>query len=138
MAAPGYSTTSARTSATSALIGASSAQRREAASAPSASGSSTENEGQATWRLSDKIEAARIVLEAMGAQLADDTLLWTDNESNARCSSGAPALSQSRHQARRWGVVLDAMPRLVAIDDACRAMPAFAAAAPEAVNSAES
>ena len=42
------------------------------------------------------------------------------------------------YNARRWGVALDAMPRLVAIDDACRAMPAFAAAAPEAVNSAAS
>ena len=40
------------------------------------------------------------------------------------------------YNARRWGVGLDAMPRLVAIDNACRALPAFAAAAPEAVNSA--
>ena len=42
------------------------------------------------------------------------------------------------YNARRWGVALDAMPRLVAIDDACQALPAFATAAPEAVNSAAS
>lgn len=42
------------------------------------------------------------------------------------------------YNARRWGVALDAMPRLMAIDDACQALPAFATAAPEAVNSAAS
>ena len=42
------------------------------------------------------------------------------------------------YNARRWGVALDAMPRLVAIDDACQALPAFATAAPEAVNNAAS
>ncbi|MCH1484341.1 MAG: maleylacetoacetate isomerase [Alphaproteobacteria bacterium] len=42
------------------------------------------------------------------------------------------------YNARRWDVPLDDMPRLTAIDAACRDLPAFAAAAPEAVNSAPS
>lgn len=42
------------------------------------------------------------------------------------------------YNARRWDVSLDDMPRLTAIDAACRDLPAFAAAAPEAVNSAPS
>ena len=42
------------------------------------------------------------------------------------------------YNARRWEVSLDDMPRLTAIDAACRDLPAFAAAAPEAVNSAPS
>ena len=42
------------------------------------------------------------------------------------------------YNARRWDVPLDDMPRLTAINAACRDLPAFAAAAPEAVNSAPS
>jgi maleylacetoacetate isomerase len=42
------------------------------------------------------------------------------------------------YNARRWDVPLDDMPRLTAIDAACRDLPAFAAAAPETVNSAPS
>ena len=42
------------------------------------------------------------------------------------------------YNARRWDVPLDDMPRLTAIDATCRDLPAFAAAAPEAVNSAPS
>ena len=42
------------------------------------------------------------------------------------------------YNARRWDVPLDDMLRLTAIDAACRDLPAFAAAAPEAVNSAPS
>ena len=42
------------------------------------------------------------------------------------------------YNARRWDVPLDDMPRLTAIDAACRDLAAFAAAAPEAVNSAPS
>ena len=42
------------------------------------------------------------------------------------------------YNARRWDVPLDDMPRLTAIDAACRDLPTFAAAAPEAVNSAPS
>ena len=42
------------------------------------------------------------------------------------------------YNARRGDVPLDDMPRLTAIDAACRDLPAFAAAAPEAVNSAPS
>ena len=42
------------------------------------------------------------------------------------------------YNARRWDVPLDDMPRLTAIDAACRDLPAFAAAAPEAVKSAPS
>ena len=41
------------------------------------------------------------------------------------------------YNARRWGVDLAAMPRLVAIDDACMALPAFRAAAPETVKPAD-
>ena len=37
------------------------------------------------------------------------------------------------YNARRWGVDLAAMPRLVDIDAACMALPAFRAAAPETV-----
>ncbi len=42
------------------------------------------------------------------------------------------------YNARRWEVSLDEMPRLTAIDAECRDLPAFAAAAPEAVNNAPS
>lgn len=35
------------------------------------------------------------------------------------------------YNARRFGVDLTAMPRLVAVDDRCRALPAFQAASPE-------
>jgi len=41
------------------------------------------------------------------------------------------------YNARRWGVDLAAMPRLVAIDAACMALPSFRAAAPEAVKPAD-
>lgn len=37
------------------------------------------------------------------------------------------------YNARRFGVALDAFPRLVAIDARCAALPAFAAAAPDAL-----
>lgn len=37
------------------------------------------------------------------------------------------------YNARRWGVALEEMPRLTAIEEACLALPAFAAAVPEAV-----
>ena len=42
------------------------------------------------------------------------------------------------YNARRWEVSLEDMPRLTAIDAVCRDLPAFAAAAPEAVNNAPS
>ena len=42
------------------------------------------------------------------------------------------------YNARRWEVSLDDMPRLTAIDAVCRDLPAFAAAAPEAVKNAPS
>jgi maleylacetoacetate isomerase len=56
---------------------------------------------------------------------------------------GSPGLADivlvpQLYNARRWDVPLDDMPRLTAIDAACRDLPAFAAAAPEAVNSAPS
>ena len=41
------------------------------------------------------------------------------------------------YNARRWGVALDDMPRLVAVDEACMSLPAFAAAAPDAVRPAD-
>ena len=41
------------------------------------------------------------------------------------------------YNARRWGVDLAAMPRLVDIDAACMALPAFRAAAPETVMPAD-
>ena len=41
------------------------------------------------------------------------------------------------YNARRWGVDLAAMPRLVAIDAACMELPAFRAAAPETVKPAD-
>ena len=41
------------------------------------------------------------------------------------------------YNAHRWGVDLGAMPRLVAIDAACMALPAFRAAAPETVKPAD-
>ena len=41
------------------------------------------------------------------------------------------------YNARRWGVALDDMPRLVAVDGACMKLPAFAAAAPETVRPAD-
>ncbi len=47
------------------------------------------------------------------------------------------ALVPQLYNARRFGVDLGAMPRLVAADAACRALPAFAEAAPEAQADAE-
>ena len=41
------------------------------------------------------------------------------------------------YNARRWGVALDDMPRLVAVDGACMKLPAFTAAAPETVRPAD-
>ena len=41
------------------------------------------------------------------------------------------------YNARRWGVALDDMPRLVAVDTACRELPSFAAAVPESVKPAD-
>ena len=41
------------------------------------------------------------------------------------------------YNARRWGVALVDMPRLVAVDAACRELPSFVAAAPEAVKPAD-
>ena len=41
------------------------------------------------------------------------------------------------YNARRWSVALDDMPRLVTVDEACVKLPAFAAAAPEAVRPAD-
>ncbi len=41
------------------------------------------------------------------------------------------------YNARRWGVDLAAMPRLVAIDAACMDLPAFRAAAPDTVKPAD-
>jgi maleylpyruvate isomerase len=47
------------------------------------------------------------------------------------------ALVPQLYNARRFGVDLGAMPRLVAADAACRALPAFAEAAPERQADAE-
>ena len=41
------------------------------------------------------------------------------------------------YNARRWGVALDNMPRLVAVEEACLSMAAFVAAAPESVRPAD-
>ena len=47
------------------------------------------------------------------------------------------ALVPQLYNARRFGVALEAMPRLLAAEAACRALPAFAAAAPERQADAE-
>jgi len=41
------------------------------------------------------------------------------------------------YNARRWGVTLDDMPRLVAVEEACLRLAAFVAAAPESVRPAD-
>ena len=58
------------------------------------------------------------------------------------CFGAAPGLADIAlvpqvYNARRFGVDLGAMPRLVAADAACQALPAFAAAAPERQADAE-
>ncbi|MFC7473381.1 maleylacetoacetate isomerase [Dankookia sp. GCM10030260] len=58
------------------------------------------------------------------------------------CFGAAPGLADlalvpQLYNARRFGVDLTAMPRLVAADAACLALPAFAAAAPERQPDAE-
>jgi maleylpyruvate isomerase len=58
------------------------------------------------------------------------------------CFGAAPGLADIAlvpqvYNARRFGVDLAAMPRLVAADAACLAMPAFAEAAPERQADAE-
>lgn len=57
------------------------------------------------------------------------------------CGGSAPdlldiCLVPQLYSARRFGVPLESLPRLVRIDEALRAIPAFAAAAPEAVRPA--
>lgn len=62
-----------------------------------------------------------------------------DHPSTGRFAHGdAPGLADccivpQVYNARRWSVPLDGLPRLVAIDAACTALPAFAAAHPDAV-----
>ncbi|RAI59887.1 maleylacetoacetate isomerase [Roseicella frigidaeris] len=58
------------------------------------------------------------------------------------CFGAAPGLADialvpQLYNARRFGVALEAMPRLLAAEAACRALPAFAAAAPERQEDAE-
>lgn len=55
------------------------------------------------------------------------------------CTGSAPGLADiclipQIYNARRWGADISAMPRLLAVEQACAEHPAFAAAHPDAVN----
>ncbi|MDA9639683.1 maleylacetoacetate isomerase [SAR116 cluster bacterium] len=66
-------------------------------------------------------------VEVMADHPATGRFLHGDTPGLADC-----VLIPQLYNARRWGVALNDMPRLVAIDAACRDLPAFKAAAPEA------
>jgi len=75
-------------------------------------------------------------LTALEARLAGDP------RTGRFCHGDAPGLADAVlvpqiHNARRFGCPLDAYPTLLRIDEACRALPAFAAAAPESQPDAE-
>ena len=68
---------------------------------------------------------------------AFEALLARSPETGPFCHGDEPTLADvclvpQVYNARRFGCALDAFPTLVAIDARCRALPAFAAAAPEA------
>ena len=75
-------------------------------------------------------------LGALESQLAGDRATGTF------CHGEAPTLADvclvpQLANARRFGIPLDAYPRLVRIEAACNALPAFAAALPEKQPDAE-
>ena len=70
--------------------------------------------------------------EALAGQSRRDNFLHGTAPGLADC-----VLVPQLYNARRWGVDLAAMPRLVAIDAACMALPAFQAAAPDMVRPAD-
>jgi len=72
------------------------------------------------------------VVDRLADHPRTDSFLHGDAPGLADC-----VLVPQIYNARRWGVDLAAMPRLVAIDAACMALPSFRAAAPEAVKPAD-
>jgi len=88
-------------------------------------------EDKAGW-MRHFIDKGLRAVEALAGHPATGTFLHGD----------APGLADiilvpQLYNARRWGVALDDMPRLVAVEEACLSLPAFAAAAPEAVRPAD-
>lgn len=78
------------------------------------------------------IEKGLRAVETLADHPMTGTYLHGDTPGLADC-----VLVPQLYNARRWGVDLDDMPRLVAIETACMELPAFHAAAPEAVNPAD-
>ncbi|MGB1105166.1 MAG: maleylacetoacetate isomerase [Alphaproteobacteria bacterium] len=71
-------------------------------------------------------------VEALAGQSLRDNFLHGNAPGLADC-----VLVPQLYNARRWGVDLAAMPRLVDIDAACMALPAFQAAAPDTARPAD-
>ena len=68
-------------------------------------GDSTQAEGVASLKLSDRIMHGRTTLAALGCMQAEPTMLMSDNESNLRIAAGAPSAARLRHALRRWAIV---------------------------------
>jgi len=71
-----------------------------------------------------------------------ETQLSSDGATGAFCHGDTPTLADvclvpQLANARRYKVALEAFPTLLRIDERCRALPAFAAAAPERQPDAE-
>jgi len=71
-----------------------------------------------------------------------ETQLSSDTETGTFCHGDTPTLADvclvpQLANARRYDIALDAWPTLLSIDERCRALPAFAAAAPERQPDAE-
>ena len=80
-------------------------------------------------------------VESLAVQLRATQLRATPSHAGSFLHGDAPGLADcvlvpQLYNARRWGVDLADMPRLVEIDAACMALPAFRAAAPETVKPA--
>ena len=68
-------------------------------------GDSTQAEGVATLKLSDRVMHGRSTLAALGRVQMGPTMVLSDNESNLRIAAGAPSAARLRHALRRWAIV---------------------------------
>jgi maleylacetoacetate isomerase len=77
--------------------------------------------------------------ENIGRGLAALERMLGDPRTGTFCHGDTPTMADiclvpQIYNARRWGVDLEAMPRIVEIDAACNALDAFALAHPDKVN----
>jgi maleylacetoacetate isomerase len=76
--------------------------------------------------------------ENIGRGLAALETMLADARTGTFCHGDTPTMADiclvpQIYNARRWGVSLDALPRIVAIDAACNALDAFARAHPDEI-----